>query len=149
MIEMLVQNLVLYTSIISINGSLHSPASPYWCRNKLGTPSSRRAHLESSRRCKSKEEFPFTGSRTAGSVVSFRSVEQPKTVVLRIRLRQSAYGPRVSLLTISFNPRSPGCPDRIDKSKEDAPESRIDRLDWLQRLRPTSHRRAELVESQD
>lgn len=145
---MLGNNLVLHASIISIEMAPYTRQSLYTHtggRSKSGTAPSRRDNLDSSRRSKVMEKSSFTASSIDGSVTSFRSVKQPKTI-LRIQLRHGTHGPRVSLATNSFKPSSPGCPDRKTKGKKDAPESRTDRRTWLRRLRPTPHRRAELVE---
>ncbi|KAJ6000897.1 hypothetical protein N7481_001306 [Penicillium waksmanii] len=116
-------------------------------RNKSDTALSRRAHLMSSRAYNPKEKSPFTASKIDGSVIGFKSVEQPKTI-LRIRLRKSALGPSVSLVTSSVNPYSSSRPGKKIKSKGGSLESCTDRLIWLQRLRPTPHRQAKLLESQ-
>ncbi|KAJ5974749.1 hypothetical protein N7481_008456 [Penicillium waksmanii] len=115
-------------------------------RIKSDTALSRRAHLISPRTFNSKEKSPFTASKSDGSVVSFKFVEQPKTI-LQIRLRRSAHEPSVSLTTSSVNPNSSSCPGKKTKSKRGSVESRTDRLIWLQRLRSTPHRKAELVKS--
>ncbi|CAI7633962.1 unnamed protein product [Penicillium pancosmium] len=69
-------------------------------RIKSGTALSKRAHLMSPRTFNSKAKSPFTASKSDGSVVGFKFVEQPKTI-LRIRLRRSAHEPSVSLATSS------------------------------------------------
>jgi hypothetical protein len=115
-------------------------------RNKSDTAILRRAHLTSSRTYNAKEKSPFTSSKIDGSVVGFKFVEQPKTI-LRIRLRKGAHEPSVSLATSSFKPNSTIYPGKKIKSKRSPRESRTDRLIWLQRLRPTPQRQAELLES--
>ncbi|KAJ6001241.1 hypothetical protein N7481_001650 [Penicillium waksmanii] len=115
-------------------------------RIKSDTALSRRAHLMSPRTFNSKEKSPFTANKSDGSVVGFKFVEQPKTI-LRIRLRKSAHEPSVSLATNSVNPNKSTCPGKKIKSKRGSLENRTDRLIWLQRLRSTPRRKAELVES--
>ncbi|KAJ5976463.1 hypothetical protein N7481_010170 [Penicillium waksmanii] len=115
-------------------------------RNNSDTALSRRDYLMSSRTYNGKEKSPFTSSKIDRSVVGFKFVEQPKTI-LRIRLRKSAHEPSVSLATSSVKPNRSIYPAKKIKSKRGSLESCTDRLIWLQRLRPTPQRQAELLKS--